>query len=362
MLEEEDGLKKGETPIELEVYKTQFNEVLAMLIIKLAQQSVHSSYQAPGECPRCGCRGWHKWGRPKVRSITDVSVREVTTRRYRCKGCGKTITASPEGVSRSRRSSRFSALIGVLYGLGLSHRSIETVLGLFGHRVDHTSSWRDVQKLGGMVCSRLPAGSARVVGVDETWMKVKGKSRPVGVVVDVGGRMLGIELTGGGFDYVGWFERLGEELGVKVVVTDDSTDYAVAVEESGLSRQQCLVHMRRTLGRAKGRLGKEVRERYAMVLEEFTEMVRELPSDGAQRLLRWSANRKLPPELRRLAVHLLDRWRQMTLHQRREGVPESTNWLEGRFGRIKPRYRSTRGLKTDAGALNFMAVVCDVLN
>ena len=60
-------------------------------------------------------------------------------------------------------------------------------------------------------------------------------------------------------------------------------------------------------------------------------------------------------------VHLLERWRQMTVHQRRPGVPNSTNWLEGRFGRIKPRYRTTKGLKTDSGALNFMAVVCDVL-
>ena len=76
--------------------------------------------------------------------------------------------------------------------------------------------------------------------------------------------------------------------------------------------------MMRTLGRAKGRLGKRVRERYALVLEELSEMVRGLPSEGAQRLLSWPANRRLPPELRRLAVHLLDRWRQLTLHQRRE--------------------------------------------
>ena len=54
------------------------------------------------------------------------------------------------------------------------------------------------------------------------------------------------------------------------------------------------MHMRRMLGRAKGRFGKDVRERYAMVLEEFTEMIGELPS-----------------ELRRLAVHLMDRWRQV---------------------------------------------------
>ena len=90
-------------------------------------------------------------------------------------------------------------------------------------------------------------------------------------------------------------------------------------------------------------------------------MVRELPADGAERLVQWSVNRELPQKLRWLVVHLLERWRQMTVHQRLPGVPKSTNWLEGRFGRIKPRYRTARGLKTDSGALNFMAVVCDVL-
>ena len=66
-------------------------------------------------------------------------------------------------------------------------------------------------------------------------------------------------------------------------------------------------------------------------------------------------------ELRRLVVHLQERWRQMTLHQRDPEVPNSSNWLEGRFGRIKPRYRLTRGLNSDSGAANFMAVLGDVL-
>lgn len=333
-----------------------------MLIIELAKQSVQSEHSSPGECPRCGCLGWHKWGSPKVRNIIDVSVGEVSTQRYRCKGCGKTITASPQGVGRSERSRSFSALIGVLYALGLSHRAIETVLGLFGYRVDHTSSWRDVQRLGSMVRRRLPAGRARVVGVDETWLKVKGTSRPVGVALDVGGRLLGIELTGEGFDYVSWFKRLAAELGVEVVITDDARAYDAGVDESGMSRQQCLVHLRRGLGRAKSKLSDEVLERYGWLMEQMRELPRELPADGAQRLHRWARDKELPEELRLLAVRLLNRWRQMTLHRRRDGVPDSTNWVEGRFGRIKPRYRTTRGLKTDAGAINFMSVVCDVLN
>lgn len=332
-----------------------------MLIVSLAQQTVESLPAPPGQCPRCGCEGWHKWGRPKLRKIVDLNVTEIATQRYRCKSCGKTVTVRPKGEGRAGRSHAFMALVDVLYALGLSHRGIETALGLFGHSVDHVSSWRDIQRLGKAVRSRLPRGSARVVGVDETWVNVRGRSRPVGVVVDVGGRVLGMELTGSEFDYRKWFESMARELGVQVVSTDDSTNYSPAVDHAGVSRQQCLVHMKRTLGRAKGRLGKIIRDRYGGLLDQLTEIVWELPADGADRLFRWSVDRGLPSELRWLVVHLLERWRQMTLHQRRPGVPSSTNWLEGRFGRIKPRCRTTRGLKTDSGAVNFMAVVCDVL-
>ncbi len=55
---------------------------------------------------------------------------------------------------------------------------------------------------------RLPAGRVRIVAVDETWLRVRGKSRPAGVVVDLDGRMLGLELTGPGFDYGQWFQEL----------------------------------------------------------------------------------------------------------------------------------------------------------
>ena len=332
-----------------------------MRIIRLAQQPVEADPTPPGQCPRCGTDAWHKWGRPKLRKIVDVNVTHVTTQRYRCKHCGKTVTARPKGVGRAGRSHSFMALLGVLYALGLSHRGIETALGLFGHSVDHVSSWRDIQRLGKAVKRRLPEGKARVVGVDETWVKIKDRSRPVGVVIDVGGRVLSIELTGPEFDYESWFESMADELGVEVVVTDDSTDYSIPTGRGSVIRQQCLVHMKRTLGRAIGRLDENIRNQYGNLLDQITETVRELPPDGADRLFRWSQDRRLPSELRRLAIHLLERWRQMTVHQRRSGVPNSTNWVEGRFGRIKPRYRTTRGLKTESGAVNFMAVVCDVL-
>ncbi len=95
----------------------------------------------------------------------------------------------------------------------------------------------------------------------------------MGVVVDVGGRTLSIELSGSGFDYRAWFGRMSEELGVEVVVADDSRNHAAGVQEAGLSGQQCVVHMKRTLGRARGRLSKTTRIRFKALFTQLSEMV-----------------------------------------------------------------------------------------
>ena len=111
-----------------------------------------------------------------------------------------------------------------------------------------------MQRLSNALRNSAPKGSVRVVGVNEWCVNATGRSRPVGVVVEVGARVLGMELTGTEFDYRGSFESMADELGVDVIVADDSTDYSIPIEKSTLIRQQCLVHMKRTLGRAKGRI------------------------------------------------------------------------------------------------------------
>ena len=80
----------------------------------------------------------------------------------------------------------------MLYALGLSHRGVEGALRLLGYGVDQVTSWRDRQRLGRAVRRRLPAGRARIVAVDETRLRVRGQSRPAGVVVDLAGRMVGL--------------------------------------------------------------------------------------------------------------------------------------------------------------------------
>ena len=178
-----------------------------MLILDLSRRRVQTQPRPPQRCPRCNGQTWQKWGRVRERPLTDVKVQSVTTRRYRCSSCGKTVPARPPGVGRTGRSRPFTALLGVLYALGLSHRKMEMALALLGYSVDHVTCWRDLQRLGRLVRRRLPAGHARIVGVDETWLKVRGKARPVGMVVDLDGRRIGLELTGPGFDYRRWFQE-----------------------------------------------------------------------------------------------------------------------------------------------------------
>ena len=89
--------------------------------------------------------------------------------------------------------------------------------------------------------------------------------------------------------------------------------------------------------------------------------MRIVPADGAEKLRHWARGPALPRELRRLAVHLQERWRQMPRHQREPGISNSANWLQGRFGRIKPRCQLTRELNSDAGTANFITVLGDVL-
>ena len=68
------------------------------------------------------------------------------------------------------------------------------------------------------------------------------------VVLGPKGQRLDLRLSGPGFDWGGWFTDLAAR-GVQGLTTDDDPVYGPALEEAGLDRQQCAVHMQRTVGR-----------------------------------------------------------------------------------------------------------------
>ena len=334
-------------------------------IIQLRDQPLTDACPPPGRCAACGGGAWHGHG-TVPRTVTDLhGARPVAMRRYRCPSCGHTVTVAPEGVDAKGRTRRLRAYLVLLYCLGLSHRGVEQALAPLGVQVDPVSVWRDLQELGARMQARGPVGPVRVAMLDETWIPIGGEKRPVAVVTDAAdGAILQLEVSDGAFDWQAWLAPL-VDWGVEVVVTDDDSSYGGPLEAHGLDRQQCLVHMRRTFTRRLRKLPEEVRERYAPRLKRLRALLREVPAEGATILMGWLEEAvdpaaPAPKEWRRLVQHFLERWNQMRIHDRAPDVPATTNRLEGRFGRLKPRVRRARGFPTRAGARNFLHAVTHV--
>ena len=66
---------------------------------------------------------------------------------------------------------------------------------------------------------------------------------------------------------------------------------------------------------------------------------------------------RLNPEVRKRLWHLVSRGNDRGRSQHHPKVSATTNRLEDWLGRLKPRARLTRGLETEAGALNFVGLM-----
>ena len=62
-----------------------------------------------------------------------------------------------------------------VYGLGLSCSAASHLLGALGAEISKTSVWRDAQEAGEALREKRSVGKARVLEVDETVFKLKGK-------------------------------------------------------------------------------------------------------------------------------------------------------------------------------------------
>ncbi len=140
------------------------------------------------------------------------------------------------------------------------------------------------------------------------------------------GERLDLYLSDPGLDWGGWFTDLAER-GVRGLTTDDD-----------------LIHLNRVLLPSLQRLAWE-----------------RPPEAGPVLLALWEAvmqgRVRLRPEVRKLLCNLMERWYELIRSQGNPKVPASTNRLEGRFGRFKPRARLTQGLKTEVSALHFARLV-----
>ena len=139
-----------------------------------------------------------------------------------------------------------------------------------------------------------------------------------------------LHLSGPGFDWGGWFTDLAAR-GAQGLTTDDDPVYGPALETAGLDRQQCAVHMQRTVGRhIRGIDDDDLTHLDRVLLPILQRLARERPPEAGPVLLGlWEAvmqgRVRLRPEVRKLLWHLVERWHELVRSQGDPKVPATTN-------------------------------------
>ena len=161
------------------------------------------------------------------------------------------------------------------------------------------------------------------------------------VVLGPKGARLDLRLSGPGFDWSGWFTDLAKR-GVQGLTTDDDPVYGPALETAGLDRQQCAVHMQRTVGRhIRGIDDDDLTHLDRVLLPILQRLARERPPEAGPVLLGlWEAvmqgRVRLRPEVRKLPWHLVERWHELVRSQGDPKVPASTNRPGAGLGASSP--------------------------
>jgi transposase-like protein len=243
----------------------------------------------------------------------------------------------------------------LLWTLGLSEWATSHVLTALEAGIHRSSVHRDRMRAGALLQQRgMVAGPVRVLGADETGVRVRGTAQLVGFVVDgESGKTVGVDLLvrqdSAAFRH--WLQAYTGVLGVEVLVTDDLNTYKPVSHALGLPQQVCLTHVRKWVAnRLRSIAGWE--EEKSLIRE----VMRTLPRDGGEQLLRLERRVRRSPPLRRLVVDLIARWPTLVYHQDRPWVPATNNRAEQAIGKSKVRFKTVRGFKSVAGALAGIAL------
>lgn len=289
------------------------------------------------------------------KAVIDTQVRETQAVRYRCTACGRTFRHYSQGVSHYRQSQRVQGLAVLLWTLGLSEWATSHVLHALEAGIHRSSVHRDRLRAGALLRQRgVGTGRVRVLGADETGVRVRGVAQVLGFVVDgESGKTVGVDLLirQDSAAFRRWLERYTSTLGVEVLVTDDLNTYKPVSHQLGLPQQVCLAHVRKWVAQRLRRVAGWEEEK-ALIRQ----LARELPVDGGDRLLRLERRVRASPELRRLVIDLIGRWPALVYHQQRPWVPATNNRTEQAIGKSKVRFKTVRGFKSVAGMLAGVAL------
>jgi transposase-like protein len=339
-------------------------------------------YDWPKQCPYEGCDGrqFKAHGvKGEVKPLRDPHCSVVIAYRWRCMTCGQRFRVYPWGVSNDQQSNRLKGLSVLLYVLGLSYGAVEDVLCAFNTPLGKTTVYVNVQEAGMAARQQqrevvLGKGERAVIGSDGTYLKVKGQEVGVQVVVDdQDGELLGLEIivSENTEAIVEVVRAVAKQVKAKVLVSDDLDAYKGAADELALEHQICRSHVKRNVDALAEELQGQAEagepmpegvdsspERLVEDLAFVRELVRARPAEGEDLLEQLYDRYKAAPQpqvgqrhtvwfrMRMLITRLWDRWRRLTLDQRRGDLDGTNNSSERCIGWwIKEHYRTMRGYK-----------------
>jgi len=362
---------------------------LQMLLPKVEPDT----FTLPTKCPYDGCPGTHFREHQEVaKAVRDTRYEHVTAWRYECLRCHRTFRVYPVGVTRAHVSLRVKGLAVMFYLLGLSYGAVSLVLEALGVYLCKSRVYEVVQA----AAQRVPGLKRQQVfqdvrtpalGCDITSVKCNGRWLPLGVTVDdTTGLVLTIdELSGEDAQTLTeWIAPIAEQVGAKLLVTDDADSLKTVAEAAGLDQQICKSHVKRNTEaliadlRAALERGSDTAlaalgvtsEQARTDLDRLEQLMQTRLPEGQAELetLQVHYHGATPPQKGHIAslayrLHLLfvDRWNLwpcLTRYRTWRGpngetIDGTNNACERGIGWwIKERYRSMRGYKRVTSAVN----------
>jgi transposase-like protein len=289
-------------------------------------------------------------------------------------------------VSNDQQSARLKGMSVLLYVLGLSYGAVEDVLCAFKTPLAKTTVYLNVQEAGMAARQQqsqvvLRQGKRAVIGSDGSYVKVKGQEVGVQVVVDdATGELLGLEIIASESTeaLIEVVRAVAEQVEAEVLVSDDLDSYKGVADALGMEHQICRSHVKRNVDELANKLRSQAEaeepipegvdsspERLLDDLEYLQWLVRARPADGEERLEEFYDRYKAVPRpkvgqrhtvwyrMRMMITRLWERWRRLTLDQRRGDLDGTNNSSERCIGWwLKEHYRVMRGYKRTESILN----------
>lgn len=308
-------------------------------------------------CPYCRCRVLRRkeWIRRRVWDIGGPI--EITAKRYKCLRCGKSFHHYPKGVSwKSPYSNRVWFLAVLLWHLGLSVESTAIVIrALTKGRVSPKTIYEHLLAAGFELNKRLKARKsemARVVHVDQGYIRIEGKTWGFNITVSPEGALLDVEFIRKEdketFNRV--FKKIKRRHKTELVIGDFHPGYDETIEGNGMIHGGCWFHHQRSMFR---RARKTRDPTIKDLLHAGTLPWPELEDDF------FEGGLEAPPgETKEILWLVSDRIGSVNMGSKLRLTPGFTtnNPAERAIGRTKIRYKLTRGFGSLRGAYSAILI------